>query len=89
MIEVTIQTKDGIKVAYRGSVEAAGTTLFNAVKPYISKDKEILDYWYTALNDSSLGYGLYDLYISGQLVKYTIEDYWLILLTNDQRYNIM
>lgn len=83
MIKVTIQTKDGIKVGYRGSVEAAGTILFNAVKPYISKDKEMLEYWYTVLNVSSLGYGLYDLYVSGQLVKYTIEDYWLISLTSD------
>lgn len=75
MIKVKIQTKDSIEVNYKGSAEVAGTTLFDAVKPYISKDKEILDYWYTALNDSSLGYGLYDLYVSGQLVKYTIEDY--------------
>lgn len=75
MIRVTIQTKDGIEVNYKGSVEVAGTTLFDAVKPYIPKDKEILEYWYTALNVSSLGYGLYDLYVSGQLVKYSIEDY--------------
>lgn len=75
MVHVTIQTKDSIEVNYKGSVEVAGITLFDAVKPYISKDKEIVDYWCAALKDSSLGYGLYDLYISGQLVKYTIEDY--------------
>ena len=75
MIKVAIQTKDGIEVNYKGPIEVAGTTLFYAIKPYIPKDKVILDLWHTALNDSSLGYGLYDLYISGQLVKYTIEDY--------------
>lgn len=75
MIKVTIQTKDGVELNYEGPVEVAGVTLFNAVKPYISKEKEILDHWHNALNVSSLGYGLYDLYVSGQLVKYNIEDY--------------
>lgn len=45
MIKVTIQTKDGIEVNYRGAVEVAGATLFKAVEPYIPKDKEILHWW--------------------------------------------
>lgn len=75
MINVTIQTNDGMEVNYKGPVEVAGATLYKALKPYISKDEEIRGYWYTALNVSSLGYGLYDLYNFGQVTKYTIEDY--------------
>lgn len=75
MIKITIQTKDGVEVNYKGCVDVAGATLFDAVRPYISKENEILNYWHSALNVTSLGYGLYDLYVSGQLVKYTIEDY--------------
>lgn len=89
MINVTIQTNDGMEVNYKGSVEVAGETLYNALKPYISKDEEIRGYWYTALNVSSLEYGLYDLYNFGQVTKYTIEDYWLILLTIVQQYHII
>lgn len=36
MINVTIQTNDGMEVNYKGSVEVAGETLYNALKPYIS-----------------------------------------------------
>lgn len=75
MINVTIQTNNGIEVNYKGSIEVAGTTLFDAVKPYISKDKEVLHWWSADLNCGSLGRGLYDLYNRGQIVKYTIENY--------------